>query len=105
MGSGHRRDSQTLRRIDGLERTLNDHALRLGRPGAEGVGGSLEERKDLAAWCELKWALDRPRDDGCAPWYAPSSAELDNAAVAKKALEKFFRSGDERRLDPLVQVS
>jgi HK97 family phage major capsid protein len=95
------RDGKTAKRVEELERAINELFARQGRPGGDGFGELGGERKDARQWLIEKHALDRPRDDGLAPFWEPSSAEIDGALVARKALEKFFRSGDARKLDHL----
>jgi HK97 family phage major capsid protein len=92
-------DSRFDRRLDGFEANLNDLMRRAGRPGAQGDGDGGDERKDAIGLCLTKHMLDRPKDNGLAPGYAPSSAEIDEALRCKKALVKLFRTGELNHLD------
>jgi HK97 family phage major capsid protein len=92
--------------FDQLERSVNELYARAGRPGPGGFGaGEAAERKDAAAWLETKHAIMAPRDEGLADRYAPSPSEIDEAMLARKAISRLFRHGDERRLDPMERKS
>jgi len=76
------------RRVSELGETVDDLCRRMNRPGGDGgySAEEVDERKDLVAWLHTKHALATPKNDGGAPAYEPTSAEISDAAVARKAM-------------------
>jgi hypothetical protein len=86
----------TNARIDQIEQSVNELFRKVGRPGLSHYDGGdgTAERADAIGLCMTKHMLDRPKDDGVAPDYAPSSGEIDEALRCKKAIVKLFRTGE-----------
>jgi hypothetical protein len=93
-------DNKYTKRFEALEGSVNECYLKLNRPGAAGFSENVDERKDAAALCCIKHELNVPKNDGVSPVYTPSSSEIDDAMLAKKALHSLFRHGNIDRLDP-----
>jgi hypothetical protein len=85
--------------IDAVERAINEVMKAHGRPGLASDGFDGSERADAIGLCVTKHMLDRPKDDGNAPDYTPSSGEIDEAIRCKKAITKLFRTGELNHLD------
>lgn len=90
------------RRVDQVERSINEVMRRTGRPGAEhrGVDDS-DERKDARDLCILKHELDVPKADFTAATFEPSPSQIDEALGYRRAFRNFWRHGDINRLDPI----
>lgn len=52
-----------------------------------------------------KHETDLPKTDGSTPIYTPSSADVDNALTARKAIKTLFRNGNLDRLDNFEKKS
>jgi hypothetical protein len=88
------------RRFDQIEASVDELYKRTGRPGGESYSAGRDaERRDAVGLCLTKHMLTVPKDDGIAPDYEPSSMEIEEALVARKALEKLFRTGELNNLD------
>jgi HK97 family phage major capsid protein len=92
-------------KYDGLESSVNDLWKRVQRPGAEGFNGDVDERKDAIGHCVVKDNLTVPRVEGNASVYVPTSSEIDDAVLARKAFRNYFRHGDVNRLDLVERKS
>lgn len=57
-------------------------------------------RKDAAEMCIVKHDLAVPRKGGTTADYVPSSAKIEDAIAARRAMKALFRHGDVGRLDP-----
>jgi HK97 family phage major capsid protein len=90
-------DDAREKRLDGLERSMNDVLRKVSRPGFGG-GDRVDdlERKDAIEYCILRHELDVPKTDGQAA-YTPSSAEIENAVLATRGLHTLFRTGNPDR--------
>lgn len=100
-------DTATKAALDEVRSSVNDLYRRLGRPGASAGGFDSDERADAVAMCQLRHTEQQPRVTGLATKeYVPSSAEIDEAIIARKAYRSYLRAGgDLSRLDPLYQKS
>ncbi|KRR14591.1 hypothetical protein CQ12_10690 [Bradyrhizobium jicamae] len=95
-------DSHRNARIDQLEATINDFARRIGRPGYNGEGGFVDERRRSSDYLRLRHLLkagsSAPRID-----FAPE--EIDSAAIARRAFGSYLRSGDFQRMPEVERKS
>jgi len=101
-----RNDTRFSSRLDGFERTLNDHALRLGRPGPSfGHDGGDLERKSATEMCRVRYGERHPKIDGVAKEYQPSTDEIDEALAAQRGFHHTIIHGSAATCDPFVQKS
>jgi HK97 family phage major capsid protein len=78
------------------------------RPGAawESKDDNAFERKEAIGLCHNRRALTVPKiDAGVADNYVPSSSEVDEALIHRKAMKALLRHGDATRLEPTFQKS
>lgn len=88
------------RRVDALERELNQLMLRVGRPGFSGeVDDGAFETKSARQMCIDRRALMVTRDEGIEPDYEPTSSEITTAKEARKGFKQLFRAADPGKLD------
>ena len=100
-GVNERRD----RRLDEIEKAVNEVLAQHGRPGWDGPAPDAQfERKDAIEHCLVRHSLQSPRNEGAIE-YAPTTQEIDEALLARKAIRHIWRHGDERRLDDLERKS
>jgi HK97 family phage major capsid protein len=96
-------DTRTNKRIAELERSINELYLKHNRPGSSwhtADAGELDERKDAIGYCKSRRNLAVPKiDAGVSDDYSPTSHEIDEALLARKAMKAMFRHGDVGRLD------
>ena len=93
------RDTAAMQRIAAVEKSVNEIFLKTNRPGFGGARDDDIERKDAVEFCRIKRELTVPKNDGLAPIYTPSPADIDEAFTARKALHSLFRHGNFDRLD------
>jgi hypothetical protein len=71
--------------------------VRLNRPGAHRSANDNNAdlvRKEAADFCTLRRNVTVPKSDGSASSYVPSSAEIDDAMLARTTLTNLWRLGD-----------
>jgi hypothetical protein len=98
-------DAKTKRCIDGIEASVNELCRKTQRPGGRERDDAVFERKSAEQLCITRYQLSVPKDDGSKAKYVPSSNEIHEARLARKALNSLFRHGDAGRLDPLQKKS
>ena len=97
-------DSRFDRRLDDFEANLNDVLKRMNRPG--GSGEAFERGDDRASaieMCQIRHC-EKQLKIGADKEYAPSSDDIDQAMIARKAFSIALRSGEDR-LDHLQRKS
>jgi HK97 family phage major capsid protein len=99
------RDANTMKRFETLEKSVNEIFLKANRPGREGGGFETDEHKTARDLCILKHDLDRPKNDGTTPEYAPSHEEISTALNAHRAMKALLRHGNIDHLDPTEKKS
>jgi hypothetical protein len=77
-------DARTDRRLDGIEKSINELYLKTSRPaGYSGdCDGEVSERKSAVEMCRTKHALDVPKIETTE--YVPGSAYIDEAITARR---------------------
>ena len=101
-------DARVNKRIDRLETNINELFRSAHRPGSgwETKDADIAERKDAVGLCHDRRALTIPKiDGGVSDNYTPSSSEIDEALLHRKAMKALLRHGDTTRLDPTFQKS
>ena len=101
-------DARMNQRLDGIERSVNELYLKANHPGAtwETKDDEVAERKDAMGLCYNRRALTIPKIDAdVSDNYTPTSAEVDQALIHRKAIKALFRHGDATRLEPTFQKS
>src|SRR5215471_7755650 len=101
-------DARMNARLEGIEQSVNELYRNAHRPGAawETKDESNFERKEAIGLCRNRRALTVPKiDGGVSDDYAPSSHEIDEALLCRKAMRALLRNGDAARLDPMFQKS
>lgn len=100
-------DAKFANRLDAIEKSVNDLYLKTQRPG--GFSGDsddvITERKSAIELCNTRHNLAISKNDGSAADYTPSSSEIDEAMLCRKALHNLFRHGDPARLEPMERKS
>jgi HK97 family phage major capsid protein len=102
------RDAVLTDRVTDVEKSLNEVLVGMRRPGADGYGGDagdLDERKSAVEMCQARFNWQHQKIEGRPLAYHPSSAEIDDAVSAQKALRAIMRHGDFARLDHIEQKS
>jgi HK97 family phage major capsid protein len=100
-------DSAVQKRVDKHEEAINELFKKTSRPGAEWAvdDDATFARKSAVEMCKVRRALNTPKiDAGISDDYTPTSNEIDDALLARKAIKKVFRTG-EARLDHLERKS
>ena len=97
---------RTAKRFEAIEKSVDELYLKANRPGGLGASDNADyERKSAIEMWRTRRNLTIPKiDAGVADHYTPSSNEIDEALVARKALKSLFRTG-EARLDHLEKKS
>jgi HK97 family phage major capsid protein len=98
-------DDARSRRLDAVEKSVNERYLKANRPGLSGAGHDDIERKDAIEFCRIKHELSQPKNDGLLPVYTPSSSEIEDATLATKALHSLFRHGNVDRVEHKKSLS
>ena len=101
-------DAATVKRFEKVEASINELYLKAHRPGAawESKEDDIAERKSAVELCHNRRALTIPKIDAdVSDNYTPTSAEVDQALIHRKAIKALFRHGDATRLEPTFQKS
>jgi hypothetical protein len=82
-------------RLGDVEASVNEIYKRLNRPGFDNGYSvdEIDERKDVSEWLCTKHALATPMNDGLSPAYEPSSDEIAEGLIARKAIRALWRHG------------
>ena len=93
-----RGDDRFNARLDSFQKDLDSVLLRMNRPGASGDGyGSSDAHARAVQLCKTRHELNVPKDAG-RDTYSPSSSEIEEALLHRKAVSLLWRSGDPTQL-------
>jgi HK97 family phage major capsid protein len=100
-------DAQNARRLETIEKNINELYLKTQRPG---WGGGHDddvafERRSATEMCNIRCTLTVPKDDGMTTEYVPGGSEVDEAMAARRAFRQMIRHGDTSRLDNFERKS
>jgi HK97 family phage major capsid protein len=101
-------DTRINKRIGQLEKSINELYIKQQRPGSSWntTDDELTDRKSAIELCRIRRNLTIPKTtDGSSVEYVPSSSEIDEALVARKAIRSVFRTGNTTALEPLERKS
>ena len=91
-------------RYAALENSVNDLYKRTGRPGAEWTADDASfERKSAIEMCKTRHNERLPKSDLLTTEYTPSSTEIEEAIVARRALPSLMRHGNLDRFDGSIR--
>jgi len=86
-------------RYASLETSVNDLFKPTGRPGGEWGRDLTDERKSAIEMCRTHHNERLPKGDLATTEYVPSSTEIDEAIIARRALPSFIGHGNLDRFD------
>jgi len=100
-------DSWINKRVDQIEKSLNEIYRKVNRPGAERTDDEeVAERKEAIGLCRTRRALTVPKfDAGVSDNYEPSAAEIDDGLRARRGIKNLWRHANPERLDALERKS
>ncbi|HEY2526649.1 MAG TPA: hypothetical protein VGJ20_01675 [Xanthobacteraceae bacterium] len=99
-------DARIGKRLDQIEKSVNELYLKSGRPGAEWRCYDDIERKDAIELCAIRHFDRSPKADAITTKsYEPGGAEIDEAMAATRRFRKILRHGDINQLDGLERKS
>jgi HK97 family phage major capsid protein len=99
-------DAKTNQRIDELAQSVNELYLKANRPGPGWESKDDNAFDEAIGLCQNRRALTVPKIDAdVADNYAPTSAEIDEALVHRKAMKALLRHGNPTRLEGTFQKS